>query len=144
MSAAVLLSLTALIKVISALGSAPILEVREPILYLKYRYVLVSVAVVELGVVFMCCSRLNVLLKVCAVAWLATMFVLYRIGLLWVGYDYPCRCLGNVLDGLGLSASAGDWVAKMILAYLLCGSYFGLYHLSSCRCSRRAIVRRDV
>ena len=40
-----------------------------------------------------------------------------------MGWHKPCGCLGNLTDALGISPETADTVAKVLLAYLLIGSY---------------------
>ena len=63
------------------------------------------------------------------VVWLATSFLVYRIGLVWVGYKKPCPCLGNLTDALHIPPQTADTAMKIILAYLLIGSYATLFWL---------------
>jgi hypothetical protein len=64
----------------------------------------------------------NVLRKAGLLLWIASVFLVYRIGLWRVGFEGSCRCLGNVGDVFGISAETADWIAKGILLYLLVGS----------------------
>jgi hypothetical protein len=63
------------------------------------------------------------------VAWLATSLLAYRIGLVAVGYHRPCPCLGNLTDALHIPPQIADTAMKIILAYLLIGSYATLFWL---------------
>jgi hypothetical protein len=60
-------------------------------------------------------------------AWLATSFLFYRFGLLLTGYHKPCGCLGNITDALHISPKNVDVGMKVILFYLLFGSYASLF-----------------
>jgi hypothetical protein len=62
-------------------------------------------------------------------AWLATSFLIYRIGLVAIGYHRPCHCLGNLTDALHIPPQTADTAMKIILAYLLLGSYATLFWL---------------
>lgn len=57
------------------------------------------------------------------VAWLATNFLVYRLGLWWMGWHKPCGCMGSLTSALHLSEQAADNIMKGVLAYLLLGSY---------------------
>ena len=61
------------------------------------------------------------------VAWVATNFVAYRLGLWLVDWHRPCVCLGSVTDALRISPQAADNIIKVVLAYLLIGSYTILF-----------------
>jgi len=129
-SAGILLTLTALAKLASAFGTAAILHRYDPILRLPYQWVFCLAAAMELAVAGICFSRKNLQVKAGAVAWLATLFLLYRLGLRWANYPALCKCLGNLTDALHISPEVAGGIAKVILAYLLVGSYailFGLW-----------------
>jgi hypothetical protein len=49
--------------------------------------------------------------------------LVYRLGLWWMDWHRPCNCLGNLTDALHISPQAADNVMKVLLAYLLIGSY---------------------
>jgi len=49
--------------------------------------------------------------------------VVYRLGLWWMHWHRPCSCLGNLTDALHISPQVADNVMKVLLAYLLIGSY---------------------
>jgi hypothetical protein len=127
LSAGVLLAITALAKLISAFGRSEILQQYDPILRMRYHWVFCLAAAMELGVVGVCFSRKDLPFKAGAVAWLATLFLLYRLGLQWANYPAPCKCLGNLTDALHISPLIASTIAKVILAYLLAGSYVVLY-----------------
>jgi hypothetical protein len=123
-TAAVVLGLTALAKIFSALGHARLLAVQDPILSVGFGNLMVLVGLAELAVAFLCCSRwLSPQVKLALVAWLATNFLVYRIGLWWVGWKRPCSCLGTLTDALHIPAAAADTAMKAVLAFLLVGSY---------------------
>jgi len=46
-----------------------------------------------------------------------------------MGWHRPCGCLGNLtdLDLLGISPHTADTIMKLVLAYLLVGSYWLLW-----------------
>ena len=58
-----------------------------------------------------------------AFAWLATNFLVYRLGLWFIGWHRPCACMGSLAGILHLSDQAADNIMKGLLAYLLVGSY---------------------
>jgi hypothetical protein len=128
-SAAVLLVITAVAKLASAFGAAPILHVRDPILPWSNRWVFCLAAALELTVVLVCFSKKNRQVKSGTIAWLATMFLLYHLGLWFVNYPKPCDCLGGLTDALHISQATSGNIAKGILAYLLIGSYACLLHI---------------
>jgi len=128
-SAGALLLLTAAAKLVSSFGSTRILQMSDPVLALPFRYVFWLVSAIELGVAFACFFGKRVGLQAGLVAWLSTNFVVYRLGLLCVGYHKPCSCLGNLTDALHIPPQTADTAMKIILGYLLFGSYATLFWL---------------
>jgi hypothetical protein len=122
-SAGVILLLTAFAKFDSAMGEAHILQTPDPVIGLPFRVLFIVVSGLETMVALLCFFSRRNSLQAGFVAWLATGFVVYRLGLFWVGYQKPCNCLGNLTDSLGISPEVADWIMKGILAYLLIGSY---------------------
>jgi hypothetical protein len=128
-SAGILLSATALAKLVSSFGSAGILRMPDPVLGLPFRYMFLGVGACELAVAAVCFLGKNVLWRAASVAWLALSFVVYRAGLVWVGYHRPCSCLGNLTDMLHIRPEAADNAMKGVLVYLLIGSGGTLFWL---------------
>lgn len=128
-SSGILLFLTAIAKLISAGGSARILQEPDPILTFKYYHVFWIVGLFELAAALICIFGKKIELQAGLVALLATNFVFYRLGLIWVGYRRPCKCFGNLTDALHIPPQTADTAMKIILAYLLIGSYATLFWL---------------
>jgi hypothetical protein len=128
-SAGVLLVATALAKLMSSFGSAPILLTSDPILVIPFRYVFWLVGGIEMSVAALCFWGRKPWVAAAFVAWLASAFVLYRLGLIAIGYARPCTCLGNLTDALHLSPAAANSIMVLILAYLFVGSYGSLVWL---------------
>lgn len=129
LSAGVILFITGVGKLWSALGNALILEHIDPILNLQFAHLMVAAGVVELIVAIICFfSRLQMLAS-SLIAWLATSFLVYRMGLWWIGWHRPCACLGNFADALHISPQVVDMAMKIILAYLVVGSYGSIFWL---------------
>jgi hypothetical protein len=116
-------------KLVSSLGDASLLQVSDPIFKLPFRYVLIGAAVAELIVAIICFFSDRIVLKAGLIAFLATNFSVYRLGLWLIGYHGHCLCLGNLTDAIHLSPHAADIIMKVILAYLLIGSYITLFRL---------------
>jgi len=77
---------------------------------------------VEVAVGIVCLARKRTYIQAGLLAWLGTNFAAYRIGLLLIGY-HTCPCLGSLTDALRLSRHMADTILKIVLAYLLIGSY---------------------
>ena len=128
-SAAGLLVATAAAKIISSLGFSRILLERDFVTGLLFRDLFRVVSVVELGIALVCLFSKRIWLSAALTAWLATSFLMYRLALLWAGYRRPCPCLGNLTDMLHISPQTADTAVKIILGYLLLGSYATLFWL---------------
>jgi hypothetical protein len=126
-SAGLLLLFTAIAKIVSACGSARILQTPDPVLSIPFQDLFWIVGSLELLVAFFCLWGKRLALPIGLVAWLATNFLAYRIALVTVDWHKPCSCLGNLTDALHISPQTADTAMKIILAYLLMGSYATLF-----------------
>ena len=128
-SAGVLLLGTALAKFVSATGSARILQSPDPLFSIPFRSLFWGVGSIEAVIGLVCFFGRRLAMQAGLVAWLGTNFVVYRLGLLWVGYHRPCPCLGNLTDAIHIPPATANAGMKVILAYLLIGSYGTLFWL---------------
>lgn len=126
-SSGALFFFTSLAKIVAALGTAKILLMTDPLTGLAFRNLLLLTAVIELMVAILCVVKINHFYKTLSIAWLASIFLLYRVGLWWINWHRPCHCLGDITDSLHISASTADFIMKIILAYLLLCSYTTLF-----------------
>ena len=99
---AVVLLITAFAKLYSSAGSVKILAVKDPLLHLGYRPLLVSVSVVEIVVAIFIIVSSNDLKRCIALLWLSGNFLFYHLGNYAMGI-HLCPCLGNLTDRLPLS-----------------------------------------
>jgi hypothetical protein len=127
--AGILLFITAIAKIISGSGAAKVLQMPDPILMISFQQVFWLVGSLELLIACICFFGKRLGLQAGLIAWLATSFAIYRIGLLLSGYHKPCSCLGNLTDALHIPPQTADTAMKIILAYLLIGSYATLFWL---------------
>jgi hypothetical protein len=128
-SSGVLFMAAAIAKLISAIGSARILDNPDPILYISFRKIFWIVGGLELLVALICLFGRRIQLQSGLVACLSTNFALYRLGLWLIGWHRPCSCLGNLTDALHIPPQTADTAMKVILVYLLIGSYATLFWL---------------
>jgi len=110
------------------LGHSAILRRVDPIFAIQFSHLMFIAGVLELVVASICFFNNLRILGQCATAWLATSLLIYRIGLWWIGWHRPCHCLGDFADALRISSQTADMIIKIILAYLLVGSYAALFH----------------
>jgi hypothetical protein len=123
------LGTSAVAKIVSGMGTADALFVPDPIFGVSFRYVFFGVAIVELWIAFLCLFSRNRRIQGILIVWLATCFILYRVGLLLSGYQKPCGCLGNLTAAIHVSARVSDFLLKIIIGYLLIGG-LGMLALS--------------
>ena len=126
----ILLVFTATAKLYSVFGHdhAKVLLMTDPLFGMHFWSLLILAAMLELAVASICVLVNSYLLRAFSVAWLASMFLLYRIGLHTMRWQKPCPCLGNFSDALHISPTTADYAMKIVLAYLLIGSYVILFH----------------
>jgi len=114
---------TGLAKVISAIGHARVLDAPDPLFGIPLRLVLLLVGQAELFIAFFCLFTKLRNFSLLAVAWVSSNFLVYRLGLWFIDWHQPCGCLGNLTDLLHISPRLADNTMKVMLAYLLVGSY---------------------
>ncbi len=114
---------TGIAKVWSGLGNSKFLAVVDPIIGIKFGHLMLAVGVAEIAIALVCFFSNRQTLALGLVAWMSTNFVVYRLGLWWMDWHRPCNCLGNLTDALHLSPQTADNIMKVLLAYLLIGSY---------------------
>jgi hypothetical protein len=135
------LVLTGLAKAFSAIGAARALDTADPLIGIPFRQLMLLVGLVELFIAFFCLFTDKRRLSLLAVAWISTNFLVYRLGLWFIGWHRPCGCMGSLSDMLHLSPRAADNIMMGVLAYLLIGSYALLF--AQWRAARRAPVAVD-
>ncbi len=123
--AGTILAITGIAKVWSGFGNSKFLAVVDPIIGIKFGTLMLLVGVAEIAIALVCFFSKRQTLALGLVAWMSTNFVVYRLGLWWMDWKKPCSCLGNFTDALHISPQTADNIMKVLLAYLLIGS-FGL------------------
>lgn len=118
-----ILTVTGVWKIWSGLGSSKFLAVVDPIIGIKFGQLMLVVGLAEIVIALVCFFSKRQTLALGLVAWMSTNFVVYRLGLWWMGWKKPCSCLGNLTDALHISPETADNIMKAILTYLLIGSY---------------------
>src|SRR6267142_601234 len=128
-SSSVLICITAIAKLISSYGTGRVLQMPDPIFGIAFSKVFWIVGSIELVVAALVVLSKKLFFRAGLIAVLATSFTIYRLGLLWIGYHKPCPCLGVLTDALHIPPDTADMAMKIILAYLLIGSYATLFWL---------------
>ena len=122
-SAGAILAITGIAKIWSGLGNSKFLAVVDPIIGIKFGQLMLVVGVAEIVIALVCFFSKRQTLVLGLVAWMSTNFVVYRVGLWWMDWKKPCSCLGNLTDALHISPQTADNIMKVLLAYMLIGSY---------------------
>ena len=123
LSSGAILAITGIAKVWSGLGNSKFLAVIDPIFGIKFGQLMLVVGAAEIVIAAICFFSKRQTLALGLVAWMSTNFVIYRLGLWWIDWHRPCSCLGNLTDALHISPQTADNIMKVLLAYLLIGSY---------------------
>lgn len=111
---------SAILKAVSSFGTAPILQLPDPIFGLDSRWVYLLSAVVELVVGMASVSQwISARQKATMLTWLGVCFACYRSGLWLGGFQAPCPCLGRAAEWWPWLALHGSLMTKMLM-FLLC------------------------
>jgi hypothetical protein len=122
-----ILAITGTAKLFTVTGDATILRVPDPFFGIPFQQLMLLVGLAELLVAGICFLGRWPGLSAMLVAWLASGFLVYRTGIWMIGWKKPCGCLGNLTDVLGITPKTADWIALVLLGYLLAGSYAFLF-----------------
>ncbi len=122
-AAGIILAVTGLAKLFTVTGDTTLLQVSDPIFGVEFRYLMFAVGLAELVVAGFCFFSKREALSTLMVAWIASGFLVYRVGIWAVDWQRPCGCLGNLTDVLGISPQAAEWISMGLLGVLLVGSY---------------------
>ena len=121
-SALLILLFTAVAKLLSARGGAPLLAWADPILGISNRSLLVVVGLMELAVGVALLSGLSLRRKHLLLAWLSTNFLLYRAAFYALNPGKPCPCLGSLTEQLPIRPDLLNLLLSATVLYLLFGS----------------------
>jgi hypothetical protein len=122
-SAGGLLLTAALLRFIIAVGSAQALFLPEPVLGIPLRYAVLLVGGFELAMALICLFGRRIGLQIGWLAWMATNYAVYRIGLLTMGIHQQGTCIGSLTDPLHLARGTVGMIIGLLPLYLLLGSY---------------------
>lgn len=123
LTTALCFGLTGIGKVLGSLGGSKLLFTTDPIIGIQFKHLLLWTGVVELAVAVISLRKRFAGVALLLTAWLSGSFLVYRAGLWWMNWHRPCGCLGNLTDALHIPPETADNIMKVVLAYLLIGSY---------------------
>jgi predicted RNA-binding Zn-ribbon protein involved in translation (DUF1610 family) len=93
------------------------------VLGIPLRYAVLLVGGLELLVAFICLFGRQTGLQLGWLGWLATNYLVYRIGLLTMNCHPQATCVGSLTDPLHLSRGTTGFIIELMPFYLLLGSY---------------------
>lgn len=125
-SGAAILLLTGFAKLISSVGTAPIVKAVDPIIGLRNRELFLLVAFMEIGIGISCLTAHSVRTRLLLIAWVSSLFAVYRMGMWMFGINRPCPCLGTLAQFFGAKSDILDTALRYLFYYLLIGSYGAL------------------
>ena len=131
-TAGVLLCMTGVVKLISAFGSARVLQTTDGVFGVRNDLLFAVVGVIEILLGVTIARKRDALCRSVCLWGISACFVIYRFGLWWLGDNAPCHCLGNVTDWLSLNRRTED---------ILTGEYLPIFwFVVYLCCLRRAVV----
>ena len=122
-SAAAILCIAGAAKLYSAsAGGADVFLRPDPLLGISFRALLAIVGAGEIACAAVALGARSQFVQVTVVTILSMNILLYRIGLMIIGYKGPCDCLGSLTQVLSISPHVADIAMKVVLGYLVtCG-----------------------
>lgn len=120
-SAATLLLLTSLMKLLSVIAHPRILLAPDPLLRIKLVWLMLIEAVIEIAVAAFLVSSADRRLRLLAVFWLGAVFCGYHVSLAILEPHAYCPCLGTLYGKFGVSARSADTAAKFLAAWFFLG-----------------------
>jgi len=128
-SAGGILLAAALIRFVIAAGNAQIMVLPDPMLGIPLRYAVLLVGGLELVVALICLFGSRVGLQLGWLAWLATNYVVFWIGLIWQHCAPQGTCIGSLTDPLRIYHGTTGYILQFIPFCLALGSYAALLQL---------------
>jgi hypothetical protein len=122
-SVAVIIFIAALTILLAAFGNNGALDQPDPLLFLKNRIVFFLAAAFEIILsAFLLVGKDN-WLKLILVAWVATTFLAYQLGVWWINGPNVYTCLGNLTSALPVHPRTLNEIIFVLLGYFLLGAY---------------------
>ena len=124
---AVALLLTAVAKLYCIPGTAKILPLKDQLLGLGYRRLLLLTALLEIGIaVYLLMSRSDSSRSL-VLLWLSANFVSYHIGIRLLGFT-GCPCLGRLAGRLPVAPGFAESMLGVLILYWFIGSLYLVSH----------------
>lgn len=119
----IILLLSSIAKIISAFGSARILDTFNWVFHsFSERQVLFFTGTIELLIVAVLVFSKNVNIKLFVLFWLASQFLLYHYGI--TGAPASCPCLGRAAEWLHVQQQVLEKISMAFALFIFLGSLF--------------------
>ena len=125
----IILMVTGATKLVSAGGTAHLLDLPDPLFALSNRSVMALAAAVELALALSILIRGWSMPTVLASLWFGSILLVYRLALAIVAPSAPCPCLGTLTEQLHISTRTASVMLSAVLGYILIGSAVELARL---------------
>ncbi|HEY3931501.1 MAG TPA: hypothetical protein VGM58_03940 [Verrucomicrobiae bacterium] len=126
-SAGALLLASAVGMFISIWAGTGLVHPHEPLFGMSLPDFFLIVSGLELAIGLICLFGKQTTLQVTLVLWLAMNFAAYQAGLWWMGGSAGFKgYLGDMSAAFGISAGTAEMMLKILVLYLLVGSFFSL------------------
>jgi hypothetical protein len=109
-------------RLLEVFGNAQQSDISAPIILISFRQLLLGIGIVELIVACLCLFTNKRTLSLILVAWLVTIYAVYRVSLWTMGWYHPYPLLANLIEALNLSSFMADGVMTAISTFLFIGS----------------------
>jgi uncharacterized membrane protein YphA (DoxX/SURF4 family) len=134
LSAGAILLFSGCAKLLTVLQRDRILEINDPLFGIPFHRLFSIAGIAELVVgLIVLISRVNSTMRAGVVLWTATVILIYRLSLKALDYKSPCACLGTFSDVIGISPDSADILMKLLLSYLIIGSFLILFRSNDLR-----------
>jgi hypothetical protein len=109
-------------ELLVVLKNSELLQMSEPLSGISTRWIMLLLGIIELFVTILCLFTPKRILSLWLLLWLALNLIVYRVGLLSMGWHYSYSYLGQVMNSLNLSPLRADILMAVALIFLLTGS----------------------
>jgi hypothetical protein len=125
--AGVILLAGALVRFLIAAGNEQELALPDPMLGIPLRWAVLIVGALELTVAWFCLFGKHLGLRIGWLAWLATVYVVFGIALIWQHCPPQATCIGSLTDPLRLSHGVTGYFQEFLPFGLVLGSYAAIF-----------------
>jgi hypothetical protein len=121
-SAGAILALAGADMVLDVFERSQVLNLRDPLTGVAFRYLLLFAGAAELLVSYICLFTDKETLSVGVLAWLVSSLGVYRVGIWTMGWHHPWVFVGRLTNVLNISPLLADGFILGAALYLLTGS----------------------